>query len=347
MRIRSLKPEILSDEKTASLPDDAFRLFVSLILMADDYGNLRASPKRIEAEVFWAQPGDPRDVSGMLVELHDAGLVTLYQLRGQAYAHLNGWEKHQKVDKPGKPHCPSLKDAGVPVGGVEALRDYLARTSRGLRESFASHSSNDSPPLLESLDASSCLTGTGTGTGTPIRTGTQTEARVMDSGEGSGPNQDATASQTKLTGYDLKWRFGQLRQGITGGFGWTAPRDSNGKAESFAAALSPEETADVEPTMRLLLERIKAGGKEFSKSEFKDPSYTFACWMSRFTALREELHESGPNGKASKLDDFDLGMLESMANGYGGETPAQRAEASAAIAARHAAKQQRRQESAG
>jgi hypothetical protein len=81
-RIRSLKPEILEDERTASLSHSAWRLFVSLILLADDYGNLRGSTKLLDGTVFWAV--DPDDsVSDLVAELAAARLVTAYQVNGQ------------------------------------------------------------------------------------------------------------------------------------------------------------------------------------------------------------------------------------------------------------------------
>lgn len=104
-RIRSIKPEILDDEKTASLPSDAWRLFVSLWLLADDYGNTHASPKRIRAACFWAL--ENVDFDAAMARLTADRLIVLYETDGQRYLHIVGWSKHQKVDKPGKPHCPA------------------------------------------------------------------------------------------------------------------------------------------------------------------------------------------------------------------------------------------------
>jgi hypothetical protein len=112
-RIRSVKPELLEDEKTALLPHDTWRLFVSSLLLADDYGNLRASPLLVHGAVFWAHAGV--DVARMLRELGDAGLLKFYSVNGQRYAHINGWSKHQKVDHPGKPLCPG-PEKGEPEG---------------------------------------------------------------------------------------------------------------------------------------------------------------------------------------------------------------------------------------
>lgn len=117
-RIRTIKPEILEDERTAHLSHAAWRLFVSLILVADDYGNFRANPDQLRGTVFWGRSVDvDGGVDPLLAELARLdpdggdGLVTLYAVRGQRYGHLNGWTKNQRVDKPGSPRVPSPKDA--------------------------------------------------------------------------------------------------------------------------------------------------------------------------------------------------------------------------------------------
>ncbi len=123
-RIRSIKPELLEDDKTASLDDLQWRLFVSLILLADDYGNFRANPVRVAGAALWARP--MVDVVPALEALQQAGLIRLYSVGGQPYGHINGWSKHQKVDHPGPPKCPKPEEA-----------DGLANDSRMVREPLA------------------------------------------------------------------------------------------------------------------------------------------------------------------------------------------------------------------
>lgn len=79
--IRTIKPEILENERTAALQHDTWRLFVSLLLLADDYGNLPAHPARLRGAVFWAK--DARDVADLLEELRRAGLIRKYRIRGR------------------------------------------------------------------------------------------------------------------------------------------------------------------------------------------------------------------------------------------------------------------------
>jgi hypothetical protein len=109
-RIRTLKPEILEDEKTAGLDHESFRLFVALILLADDYGNVRASGAYLNGAIFHSCGPSRGAIEGLNI-LAKVGLARLYEAGGQAYLHITGWEKHQKVDHPGKPHCPSHKKA--------------------------------------------------------------------------------------------------------------------------------------------------------------------------------------------------------------------------------------------
>ena len=71
-RIRTIKPELLEDDATAGLSDSAWRVFVSMLLLADDYGNLRANPMLLDAAIFWGANAG-RDWSRLSTEL--GGLV--------------------------------------------------------------------------------------------------------------------------------------------------------------------------------------------------------------------------------------------------------------------------------
>ncbi len=108
-RIRTLKPEILDDEKVAPLSDTAFRLFTSFVILADDHGNARADVRWLTGQVWWAHM-EPPNVLHALVELCRASLIDVYAVRGGTYVHLRGWEKHQRIDNAGKNRVPLPKD---------------------------------------------------------------------------------------------------------------------------------------------------------------------------------------------------------------------------------------------
>ncbi len=128
-RIRSIKPEILDDAVTAGLSDSAFRLFIAIIVLADDYGRLRAEPGWLRGQVFWNRDINPANFSKALDEL--VPLVTFYTVDGQRYAEIRNWGKHQRVDKPGKPKVPPNP------GHSRESRETPARVSGGCRESLA------------------------------------------------------------------------------------------------------------------------------------------------------------------------------------------------------------------
>jgi len=110
-----LKPELITDERTAALSNGAFRLFVSMILLSDDYGNVRAWPEYLRKTIFWALPrGQLRNlrIDELFDELIRARLIESYTVRGQTYAHITNWAKHQRIDRPHKPEVPDRSHIG-------------------------------------------------------------------------------------------------------------------------------------------------------------------------------------------------------------------------------------------
>jgi hypothetical protein len=124
-RIRSLKPEWLEDELLALASLEARVLSVSLLLLADDYGNGRANAVLLVGRVF---PGKlPETVEKALGELASIRYLTLYEVDGQRYFSIRNWLKHQRVDKPGKAKVPSPEDASarnsLPNSSPENIRE--------------------------------------------------------------------------------------------------------------------------------------------------------------------------------------------------------------------------------
>lgn len=138
-RIRSIKPEINDDESVASLSSDAWRLWISMWTLADDEGNLRASPRQLKAKVFWAR--DPMvAIEELLSELVQAKRVQLYEVAGESFAHLRNWKKHQKIDKPqdGKvPPPPSpTEDSSLTSRDSANVRGAVAEGSANEQRTF-------------------------------------------------------------------------------------------------------------------------------------------------------------------------------------------------------------------
>ena len=137
-RIRTIKPELLEDERTAALSHEAFRLFIGMILLADDHGALRANAAQLAGQIFWCSK--PREgLASLLEELARVSLVSLYTVRGQQYAQLTGWTKHQRVDKPSKPRVPRPEEAKYEENQI------LVQNSRDPRDTLATHSTTLAP----------------------------------------------------------------------------------------------------------------------------------------------------------------------------------------------------------
>ncbi|HYH73336.1 MAG TPA: hypothetical protein VD764_08950 [Nocardioides sp.] len=107
-RIRTLKPEITADEKLGRTSRDARLLFVFLITSADDGGRFRAAPAILRGLIF---PYDDdltnANVAAWLAELVGEGLVRVYEVHGETFGELVGWEKHQRVDNAGRMLFPA------------------------------------------------------------------------------------------------------------------------------------------------------------------------------------------------------------------------------------------------
>lgn len=106
-RIRSIKPDFWTDEKIVELSPWARLLFVGLWNFADDDGRMIFSSKRIKMQIF---PGDDVSMSELIGELRRKpadllanpdvkALITIYSVDGVEYLQVNGFVKHQKIDK--------------------------------------------------------------------------------------------------------------------------------------------------------------------------------------------------------------------------------------------------------
>lgn len=121
-RIRTLKPDILENKRTASLKHDTWRLFVSAITLADDHGNFVAEHEKLRGSVFWGE-APTRRIGDLIAELVAADLIRTYTARECQFAHIKGWNEHQKIDKPGLPRFPLPPESEAPQSEVitEAL----------------------------------------------------------------------------------------------------------------------------------------------------------------------------------------------------------------------------------
>ena len=134
-RIRTLKPEHRQHRKVGPWSDRVYRLFVSMILEADDEGRLICDAHQLRA-VTW--PYHPRvsvaHVEEAIQVIAASGMVCLYEANGVRYAAWCSWTDHQRISHPTKSIYPSRQDsrtlANVPeVSG--SLRGELYMEGKG------------------------------------------------------------------------------------------------------------------------------------------------------------------------------------------------------------------------
>lgn len=139
-RIRTIKPELLGDERLGACSVEARWLFVAGLLLADDVGRFRAAPALLKAQAF---PFDAHvtaeDVAGWLQELVAAGPVETYTINNQQYARYRKWAKHQRVDNRSLTLYPASPSEGTEVPPH--------RSERKGKETSLAASGGHSPPV--------------------------------------------------------------------------------------------------------------------------------------------------------------------------------------------------------
>lgn len=111
MRIRSIKPSWLEDERLCLLPPEARVMSIALILMADDEGRGRANPMMIGPRVFPGSRTFVEDSTNALRMLVEASFIVRYEVDGQSYYQIRNWKKHQRIDRPSVSSLPPAPDS--------------------------------------------------------------------------------------------------------------------------------------------------------------------------------------------------------------------------------------------
>lgn len=119
-RIRSLKPEHRTHRKVGRLSDRAYRLWVGMILEADDEGRLIADAGELRLLVFGYHPGvTDASIETSLEVLAKPRLIRLYTVNGTRYADFPSWRDHQRIDRPTPSRLPSYEDSTTARRGLD------------------------------------------------------------------------------------------------------------------------------------------------------------------------------------------------------------------------------------
>lgn len=129
-RIRTIKPEFNTSESVARLSRDSQLFFVKLLVECDDYGRIRWLPKKIAGDLYpLAEDVGAAQIEAWAAELEREDIFALYEVDGSTYGRFKNWERHQRVDKPGKSSIPEPPGDGS--GAVSlASRESVAKVSR-------------------------------------------------------------------------------------------------------------------------------------------------------------------------------------------------------------------------
>lgn len=109
-RIRTLKPEAFQHRKVGRLSDRAFRLWVGMIVHADDAGRLVGDPAQLRVLIFGYQDGvRVQHVAKALEDVAAVGLVRRYDVAGVPYVDFPSWKDHQRIERPTPSKLPEYR----------------------------------------------------------------------------------------------------------------------------------------------------------------------------------------------------------------------------------------------
>lgn len=116
-RIRMLKPEHRLHRKVSLLSDPEYRLWVSMILEADDDGRLVCDARQLTA-VTWGRDASrlPEATESYLQHFRKLRLVLTYNSHGVRYAYFPSWRDHQKPKYPTPSKLPIPPDLPPKLG---------------------------------------------------------------------------------------------------------------------------------------------------------------------------------------------------------------------------------------
>ena len=98
MPSRIIKESIKTSKNVNALSDFQFRLWIHLIVSADDFGRGNADPELIKNLAFPRRKGvTEKQLADALHVLANMGMVNLYEVDGEPYFYFPKWSEHQRV----------------------------------------------------------------------------------------------------------------------------------------------------------------------------------------------------------------------------------------------------------
>lgn len=145
-RIRTVRPIFFTSLTVASVSIRARLLFIGLFTHVDDAGRQVYEPRLVKAAIFPLDDDiSAADVAADIEELHRAGLVSIYRVKGREYILVVGFLEHQRINKPtpstlpAPPSSQTREDSGSPpVALLESSpEEGKGREGNGMESSAA------------------------------------------------------------------------------------------------------------------------------------------------------------------------------------------------------------------
>lgn len=110
--------------KFSKVSAEAERLWVRMLTKTDDNGNFHASPALVRGHCLPQFDVTLSEVQSWLSELEQIGLIVYYEVSGERYLHISGFEKYQKLRKDRQPTVKYPKMDGTPEPEMTADEDF-------------------------------------------------------------------------------------------------------------------------------------------------------------------------------------------------------------------------------
>jgi hypothetical protein len=141
-RIRTIKPDFWTDEKVTECSVSARLFFIGCWNFADDNGNLQRSAKKLKMQIF---PADSIECEPLIQELSTHGLLIEYSVNSEKFLHINGFNKHQIINRPSKTGLPKPNFNECSRNNHAPLTEPSRTEGKGIGEDKKERTSSDVP----------------------------------------------------------------------------------------------------------------------------------------------------------------------------------------------------------
>jgi len=145
-RIRTLKPEHRSHRKVGRFSDRTYRLWVSMILEADDHGRLVCDAGQLRALTWPYERVTDAQAERAIQEVARCGVVRLYVVDGVRYAEFVSWKDHQRISHPSNSRIPPWNHVSGILQNPPESSTGKGKEGKGSRITATASSSPDGPP---------------------------------------------------------------------------------------------------------------------------------------------------------------------------------------------------------